>query len=243
MFDDVNTMQEYPQEVAQEQVQEQPVQQASPEKAHQEQNWKLLRERADAAERRAQELERLIQMNMNAQQPKEVQPDQEDDLELNDDMYIEGKQFKKYIKNLKQDLNNTKKQLEEFNKRSSQTNAEMHLKSQFTDFESIVTEENMKKLAAQKPSLYRSIMSTPDMYDRGVTAYEMIKSSGLSIGEYDSQNRRLEENRSKPRSAANVAPQAGETPLARVGDYDRRILTEARKNELLRQVELAKQYR
>jgi hypothetical protein len=71
----------------------------------------------------------------------------------------------------------------------------------------------------------------------------MIRASGLVDDNYNSQDRRIEENRSKPRAAANVAPQGSETPLARAGDYDRRVLTEARKTEILKRVEEAKRNR
>ena len=40
-----------------------------------------------------------------------------------------------------------------------------------------------------------------------------------------------------------MAPQTADTPLAKVGDYDRRILTEERKAEIRRQVEEAKRNR
>jgi hypothetical protein len=56
-------------------------------------------------------------------------------------------------------------------------------------------------------------------------------------------DKRIEQNKNKPRSIANVAPQTGDTPLTKVGDYDRRILTEERKAEIRRQVEEAKRNR
>lgn len=127
--------------------------------------------------------------------------------------------------------------------KNAMNQAEMRLKNQFTDFDSVVTKENLEKLAAQKPSLYRTIISSPDVYDKGYTAYEMIKSSGIIADQYQELDRRVEDNRAKPRSAANAAPQSGETPLARVGDYDRRVLTEERKDQLRRQVELAKSFK
>ena len=214
------------------------------QESQKENNMRILRERAEAAERRSLELERMVQMNMSQQQGQKIQiDDSDDDFDLSDDTYIEGKHLKKYVKNLKQELRNTKKQFEEYNQQNAVSNAEMRLKSQFNDFDSVVTKENLDKLASQKPSLYRSILSNPDLYDKGYTAYEFIKNSDILSGQYQEIDRKVEENRSKPRSAANVAPQSGDTPLARVGDYDRRILTEERKDQLRRQVEEAKRYK
>lgn len=205
-----------------------------------EKNLRYLRERAEAAERRSQELERMIQQN---NQPKQVVAEEEDELDVSDDMYIEGKQFKKYVKTLQKELKATKKQVEESYQANQVINAEVRLKSQYNDFDSIVTKENLDRLASNKPSLYRSIMASTDIYDRGATAYEMIKATGVAIDPYEQENRRLVENQSKPRAAANIAPQGSENPLTRVGDYDRRILTEDRKEQLRKQVELAKSYR
>lgn len=245
MFDELDNTQQYAQEpVAQEN--NQPVQQQASQESQKEANMRILRERAEAAERRALELERMIQMNMNQSQPStkmQVAEESEDDFDLSDDTYIEGKHLKKYVKSLKQELKNTKKQFEEFNQKNSLAQAEVRLKSQFGDFDNVVSKENLEKLAAQKPALYRSIMANQDIYDRGYTAYELIKSAGILGEEYAYVDRKLEENKSKPRSAANVAPQTGDTPLTRVGDYDRRILSDERKEQLRRQVEAAKMFR
>jgi hypothetical protein len=245
MSDELNPAAEYLYPAEQEQnntqqTSEKPQQQDSQKEV----NMRILRERAEAAERRALELERMVQMNMSQQQSNKIQiDDSDDDFDVSDDTYIEGKHLKKYVKNLKQELRNTKKQFEEYNQQNAVSNAEMRLKSQFNDFDSVVTKENLDKLASQKPSLYRSILANPDLYDKGYTAYEFIKNSDILSGQYQEIDRKVEENRSKPRSAANVAPQSSDTPLARVGDYDRRILTEERKDQLRRQVEEAKRYK
>jgi hypothetical protein len=243
MSDELNTGAEYTgaehfypeQEQA---VQAKPAQQEGQKEA----NMRILRERAENAERRSAELERMVQMNMSQQQSNKIQIDDgdDDDFGVSDDTYIEGKHLKKYVKNLKQELKNTRKQFEEYNQQNALNNAEMRLKTQFNDFDSVVTKENLEKLNQQKPALYRTILANADVYDKGYAAYEFIKNSGIVADQYQEIDRRVEENRSRPRSAANAAPQSGDTPLTRVGDYDRRILTEERKDLLRRQVEEAK---
>ena len=73
----------------------------------------------------------------------------------------------------------------------------------------------------------------------------MIKNGNISKkdSQYSNQDKRLEENKAKPRAIGNASPQAGDTPLSKVGDYDRRILTEERKDQLRKQVEEAKRNR
>lgn len=233
-----------PEQFDQNPVQEQkPAEQAAPVETQKEQNWRLMRDRAEAAERRAQELERMMQMNMNQQQTTKMQVvDEDDDFDISDDTYIEGKHLKKYVKTLKKELKETKQQFQKYSQESAISNAEVRLKSQFPDFDKVVSAENIEKLKNEKPALFRSIMANPDIYDQGYTAYEMIKSTAQP-DPYAHEEKRLEENRMKPRSSATAAPQANESALSRVGDYDRRVLSESRKNELLRQVHEAKQLR
>jgi len=225
---------------------QEPTPQPSPQESPKDTSMRILRERAEAAERRSQELERMIQMNMsqqNQQSNKINIVDNDDDFDISDDTYIEGKHLKKYVKNLKQELKNTKKQFEEYNQQNAITQAEIRLKSQFNDFENVVNKENLEKLQHQKPALYRTILANSDIYDKGYTAYELIKHSGIVTDHYQELDKRVEENRLKPRSAANASPQSSDTPLTRIGDYDRRILTEDRKDQLRRQVDEAKRHK
>ena len=242
MFDELNAATEHLYPTEQEQSTEAPqATQQNNQDSQKESNMRILRERAETAERRALELERMVQMNMSQNQTTKMQViDEDDDFDISDDTYIEGKHLKKYVKGLKQELKNTKKQFEAYNQQNALTQAEMRLKSQFNDFEVVVNRENLAKLEQQKPALYRTILANQDIYDKGYTAYELIKNSGIIADQYQELDKRVEENRSKPRSAANASPQSGDTPLARVGDYDRRVLTEDRKDQLRRQVEEAK---
>ena len=226
-------------------VQTQDQQQNVAQESQKESNMRILRERAEAAERRMAELENMVKMNMSQQQTTKMQvvDNDEDDFDLSDDTYIEGKHLKKYVRSLKNELKNTKKQFEDFNQQQALSHAEMRLKNQFSDFETVVNKANIEKFAQQNPVLYRTILANTDIYDKGYAAYELIKHSGIITDQYDALEKKVEENRFKPRSAANVSPQSGETPLTRVGDYDRRILTEERKDQLRRQVELAKSYK
>lgn len=229
-------------------AQSQSIEKEHPKKdSNSDQNWRLMRDRAEAAERRSQELERMVQQNLNQNQTSQkiqLVDDEDDDSDISDDSYIEGRQYKKQLKAVKKELKETRKQFQEIAIRTATDQAEFKLKTQFSDFDSVVTKDNLEKLEMAKPSLYRSILATQDIYDRGYTAYEMIKASGMvQESPYEDQDRRLEQNRSKPRSAANISPQSSDTPLTRVGDYDRRVLTEDRKRQLMKQVEEAKRYR
>jgi hypothetical protein len=203
---------------------EQPVAAQPAPQSDREYNFKVMRERAEAAERRAMELERL-QQQKQAEQPDGL-PD--------DDMYVEAKHLKKYkstLNDVQEELKATRKQLEQFGNRA----AEDSVRSKFNDFDVMVNDENMGKLASTKPALYRSILSNPDLKDKLETAYDAI-STFVQPTKYASQDKKLEENKTKPRSSATVSPQASESPLARTDDYDRRTLSKDRKEELYREM-------
>lgn len=201
-------------------------------------NLRIMRERMESIEKENQEYKRILQQQ---QQPVE----EDEDLNIDDDSFIEAKQYKKHIKNIQKDLKETKKLLEENSKKNAMANAQVLLKSQFNDFDTVVSEENLKKLSDTQPVLYRTLLASSDIYDRGYSAYAMIKNSNIlkSNSQYSDQDKRLEENKAKPRAIGNASPQAGDTPLSKVGDYDRRILTEERKDQLRKQVEEAKRNR
>ena len=197
-------------------------------------SMRALREQRDAAERKAAEYERYIQQNMSQQQTTKMQLHEEDDMDISDDNYVEGKHLKKYIKKLEKKIESNEKRFSEYN----ETNAEMRLKSQFNDFDNVVTNENLRKLQQQKPALYRTILANPDLYDKGYTAYELIKNSGIASNnnnDYEDVDRRVAQNQSKPRSASNVAPQVSESPLGEVTNIGRRIISEKQAAEIIRQ--------
>jgi hypothetical protein len=203
-----------------------------------EQNFRVMRERAEIAERRAQEMEQYIRAQ---QQPKEQAPQEEyDDFDIKDEDFVEGKHVKKPIRKLQKELKQQKQELDEYKKQISAESARLRLRSEMPDFEKVVNQTTLDKLSKTKPALYRTLMATQDLYDCGYSAYEMIKNNKLDINEYEDQDNRLDTNKAKPRSSSAASPHAQEAPLSRAQDYDRRILTEERKEQLRRQVEDAK---
>ncbi len=214
-------------------------------------NLRVLAERAEQAERKAAEYQRYIeslqkqsqQQNHALAQEAYSDNDLDFDADISDDDYLDGKQLKKVTKTLKQELRQMKQQLQQVNQVNQASAAEMRLRSQYADFDAVVTKENLKTFAKIYPEEYQSIKSNPDLYGMGKTAYTLLKRLGIADSEMEMQEQRLAENKSKPRAAASVGPQISDSPMARLGEYDRRVLTEERKAQLRKQVEEAKRYR
>jgi len=193
---------------------------------------RMVEERDEArrlAEDQARRLKELEERFAAPQQPT-----------ANDDDYVE----QRHLKLQQQEVQKTRKELEETRKEMDQlrqNTIEFQLRSKYSDIEQIVNQENLKRLSELKPALYRSTMANPDLRDKLESAYELIKNY-VQPGKFAAQDQRIQENQEKPRSAATVSPQASESPLARAGDFDRRILTPQRKAELYRQMREAQGY-
>lgn len=219
----------------QEQTQE-PTQNVSSRETEREYNLRILADRAKRAEERAAELERYVHEQQKRNQP--AHESTESDIDLDDDSYIEGKHFKKYVRSLKEEIKQAKDQLKEFTQQTSTSSAEFRLKAKYNDFDNVVTKENIEKLASMKPAHYRSIMANPDLYDKGEAAYDLIKN--FITDEYAEQDKRIADNKAKPRSGASAPSSQSDTPLSRIGDYDRRVLSSSDRDRIMRMVKEAK---
>ena len=210
--------------------------------SNKEYNLRILRERAEKAEARASELERQRQFEQQrAPQPVKVESNDED-FDIDDERYIEGKDFKKYLKGLKAEVRQTKQQIQEQTQLLQVQSAEQRLKDQYKDVDQVLTEENIKNLETIYPEEFESIKNNPNPYSKMKTAYTLIKN--LNIAESTIQeDKKIAENKLKPRSAASAPSQGGETPLSKFQDYGRRILTEGQKDEIMRRVQAAKSMR
>jgi len=163
-------------EVVEPEIQEQP-QQEQRDFAHNafEENVKNLREaktreeeRASRAEYERDQLARYvenIQQQVNggqAQQPQDA---------LQDDDYIEGKQFKQVTKQM-QDM---KQELQQWKNYSEETTAELKLNNEFSDFNNVVTGENVKAFLKEYPEMRGSVQNNDPLYNRGKATYRLIK--------------------------------------------------------------------
>lgn len=187
--------------------------------------------RRKEAERRAEELERM----RTEQRPQ--QPQEEDDYSgVDDDDYVPAKVAKKTTKALKsktaqheEEIRLLKSKLENFET--------MQALSTFKDSNEIVTDENLKTLARLYPNDYNSMMANPTLSGRTLTAYNMIKNYGIYDSNLAAADKRIANNLSKPGSSNATVAQQPQTPLTRLGDYERRSLSEADRDRIMRRVE------
>ncbi len=186
-----------------------------PKSAIKQSSWKILREKAERAEKRAEEAERLLELSSQKQQVYE--PEEDNDIAVDDDSLVEGKHLAKVYK----EVNKLKSQLKQYEQKSTVSAVELKLKAQYPDFDNVVSGENLANLKAAYPEIAHTINSSNDLYSKAVSAYTMIKRLGISepVDVYSEDKARAQKNAAKPRSMASISPQQGESPLSKANAF------------------------
>lgn len=197
---------------------------------------RLLRERADterkraeAAERRAKELEERF-----ATGPRQ-EPNQQNSRQLafkpfDKDDYPSGDQINERLNELAQ---NYETKLSNLERKQNAASATQTLKAVFPDFDQVVNDENIQNFAAAYPEEYMSMISNPDIYGAGKTAYTFIKNvvgrdtaytqAPVAKLNYQAQAARVQQNIARPRTAASTSPQVGNLNVNTAQDGRRRL--------------------
>ena len=148
--------------------------------SNKEYNMRILREKAEKAERERDEMMRQILAFQQQQQPKVQEPiETEEDylasLGIEADSLAEGK----HLKPLMKELRSLKNELNQYKRQTVQDTIEVRLKSRFPDFDSVVNQSNLEMLRNANPVLAEAILATPDQFKQATLAYEMVKQYGI----------------------------------------------------------------
>lgn len=186
------------------------IEQAKP----QEKNFAALRQAKERAERERDDMLRQIQeLKMKQAQ----QPEEDLEIRLGDDDLAEGKHLSKMGRKVKL----LEQQLQQAQQQTQQNATEIRLRSQFKDFDSVVSVDNIAKLREDHPEIAQTIAANPDLYTQAVTAYKLIKRLNISEPEeqFNAEKELVKKNAAKPRPLSSVSPQQGDTPLSRANAF------------------------
>jgi len=189
--------------------------------SNKEYNMRILREKAEKAERERDEMMRQILAFQQQQQPKVQEPiETEEDylasLGIEADSLAEGK----HLKPLMKELRSLKNELNQYKRQTVQDTIEVRLKSRFPDFDSVVNQSNLETLRNANPVLAEAILATPDQFKQATLAYEMVKQYGIyKDTSYDQDKIVAQKNAAKPRPLASVSPQQGESPMSKANAF------------------------
>lgn len=217
---------------------------STPRDTEQARNFKAIKEAAArAARERDEALQRLQEYERRATNNSEVTPkyaEAEDDLNIKDDELAEGKHLQR--------LNTTIKKLQakqrDLEQQSYTNSAEVQLRSKFSDFDKVMTLENIQTFSAAYPELAKSINASQNLYDKAVSAYTLIKRFGIHDDEpaYSNERTKALENIAKPKPLASVSPQQGESPLSRANAFSQGLTEDLKKQLRKEMAEASKRY-
>jgi preprotein translocase subunit SecD len=215
-------------EVAQQVPQEQPkpVQETDGQKSFRE-----LRTQKEQIERERNEMQRRL---------KELEAKAEnDEIMVGDDDIVEGKHLTKTVKELRK----LKEEVRTYKEQASMLSVESRIKGTYSDFDKVVTMDNIEKLKNQYPELAASVDSTPDLYSKAVAAYTLIQKFGLNESDpYMQDKMKAQANAAKPRPLASVSPQQGGSPMEKANAFATGLTPELKAQLLKEMTEAQKNY-
>ena len=220
---------------------EEEVVEKAPAKKSNRDNIRMLREKAERAERERDELLKTV-MNFNKQQQPDQQKKPEPEVEedylasygLDEDSLIEGKHFKLYLKKQKE----LERELKQYKKESVESTTETRLKSKYPDFDKVVSADNLAKLRDVNPTLSKMILNTPNLYDQASMAYDIVKQFGIykDNSGYVKEKEMAIKNSLKPKSMSSLSPQQGTSPLSKANAFAGGDLTPELKAQLVKEM-------
>ena len=116
------------------------------------------------------------------------------------------------------------------------------LKRKYSDFDEVVSQENLAKLKEIDPETADTIAhSRSSPYTRGASAYKRIKELNL-IDKHEDNRARAETNVSKPRPLNSVSPQSGDSPLSMANAFSNGLTKDVKKQLWREMQEASKNY-
>lgn len=187
---------------------------------------KAAERRAEEAYKRLQELEQAAQ-----QQPQRTQRSYDDD-DVDPDDYVTGKHVRKY----KEEIQETRQTLEALQQQIAMLEASQAVQDK-SDFYQVVNDDNLALLRRLYPDDYNTLFRNTNIKERTRAAYNMIKNYGIIDRQVTEAKQRLEENKSRPQASATAPAQVSQTPLATMGEHERRVLTDEQRKQIMRRLE------
>lgn len=212
----------------------------APKKEHKEENINMvaLRKAREAAEKERDEYRRKVEemekyyKQADPSRDKKADPIPEpidEDFTIDPDDFVEGKHIAKFNDKIKR----LEQKLAEQEQRSALSATEKKIKTKYPDFDSVVSEENVKALALVHPEIANSLASSPDLYNKACAAYTLIKKFGIDMSKtYQKEDQKIQSNLSKPRASAGKGSKASSSPLAQADAFSQGPLTEEQKRAL-----------
>lgn len=182
-------------------------------------NFRDLRERTAQVERERDEAIRLLE--------EARAHNNEQNLTFDDDALIEGKHANQVVK----EIQTLKNQQRAYDRQIKSLQDEARLRSQYSDFDKVMTEDNISRLAQSDPDLAASLNANPDFYSKAAAVYKVIKQFGIyKSDDFQEDRERAQRNASKPKPLASISPQKADSPLSHANAFAKGLTPELQKS-------------
>ncbi|HEY5236106.1 MAG TPA: hypothetical protein VIJ14_08010 [Rhabdochlamydiaceae bacterium] len=158
-------------------------QEAAPKESRQDRNWRELNRAKDEAERKVKMQDEMLARLMTSQQTVQQSPVEEDILaDLAKEEYVGGEKVAKGLRKIEERFEKKLQAMEAKYKEKEQNSLYNSVKSEYADFDQVVTPETLDLIEETNPRLAASLAKTmkEDPYSFAIQSYEYIKAKGLS---------------------------------------------------------------
>lgn len=195
-------------------------------------SFRELAQRTEKAERERDELlkklyEREAQNDVARSKQQRIdqsQPEEDFNIDAADDDLAEIKHVKslaEQVKILKRQAAEERARREEEQEKSRLIAIENKIKSQYPDFDKVVSGDNIELLKHMDPEFTSGLDFKRNPYATAISTYLAIKERGIYQGnDYAAEKKRVQENAAKPRlSPAVSSAQQGDSPLSKANAF------------------------
>lgn len=112
------------------------------------------------------------------------------------------------------------------------------VRARYQDFDSIVTDDNVRQLQVSEPELAKALGEIADEEAQAIAAYKYIKMMIPQAAAQTHSKKRIEENASQPRSLSSTG---GASPLSQAGAFEQGLTPELKKQLFSEMQECARQ--
>lgn len=238
MFDDQEN--QYIEDTTQQEVDNSNEEVVQKQETGQQKHFRELRQKMERMQRERDEaLNYIKNIEAKATVNSSSNSNDDEDFSLDPDAIAEGK----HISRVNNKIKKLEDQLRNYQQQSHESVTEAKLKAKYNDFDRIVSQDNVEVLRKSYPEIWATINSTPDLYNKAVSAYTLIKELRLVPDDsFDEDKMAVQRNVAKPRPLTSVSPQQGGSPLERANAFANG-LTEDLKDQLRKEMELARRNR
>lgn len=224
---------------AQETITEALEEKSSSEESEQDRNWRAMRDKVDQLQRetekergKREEYEQLLYKQLLQSNTPESPPEVDEFADIQSDDWLTKEQSQRLAEKLaeKKAKEIVAKALEEERNRRADEELPTRLSTQFSDFNAVVTDENVKQLKELEPEVAQALSLIGDKYAQAVAAYKYIKKFVPGVEKVQDYQKKVKENSSKPGTLSSQS-----SALSKAHNFERGLTPEL-KDQLYREM-------